>query len=130
MPFASLDWFTPVKNVCEPGENAEILIGTSDKNVRVLYEIEHRGTIVHSEYLTLSNEQKLIKIPIREAHRGNITAIFSFIRQGRVFTHQAPIMVPWTNKQLTLRLKRSATNCCRAKKNNGASRSPAPTKTK
>jgi len=102
MPFASLDWFTPVKNVCEPGENAEILIGTSDKNVRVLYEIEHRGTIVHSEYLTLSNEQKLIKIPIKEAHRGNITAIFSFIRQGRVFTHQAPIMVPWTNKQLTL----------------------------
>jgi hypothetical protein len=71
VPYKLLDWFTIPKGTVEPGETAVILIGSSEKNVRVIYEIEHRDKIVNTRYLTLDNEQKRIALPIHEEHRGN-----------------------------------------------------------
>ncbi len=102
MPFATLGWFTVVKGTCEPGENAEILIGSAEKNVRVLYEIEHQGKLVSAEYVSLNNEQKLLRIPIKEEHRGNLGVSLTFIQHGRFYRYQPTIFVPWSNKRLDI----------------------------
>ncbi|MCP4135596.1 MAG: hypothetical protein GY754_31800, partial [bacterium] len=100
VPYPLLNWFTIPKSRVEPGGKAVILIGTSEKNVRVLYELEYRGSIIKKKYLRLNNEQKKITIPIKEKHRGNIGVRLSFIRHNRIFTHSRSIYVPWTNKEL------------------------------
>jgi uncharacterized protein YfaS (alpha-2-macroglobulin family) len=101
-PAVSTDWFAPVNDQVEPGEKASFLIGTSLKNVRVLYEIEHRDAIVAKEWLTLSNEQKYIEIPVTEKHRGNFSVHFTFVKNSRVYKHQGTVTVPWTNKELSI----------------------------
>jgi uncharacterized protein YfaS (alpha-2-macroglobulin family) len=101
-PIATTDWFAPVKDQAEPGEKASFLIGTSLKDVRVLYEIEHRDVIVAKEWLTLSNEQKYIEIPVTEKHRGNFSVHVTFIKNNRVYKHQGTVTVPWTNKELSI----------------------------
>ncbi|RLD77768.1 MAG: hypothetical protein DRJ07_14205, partial [Bacteroidetes bacterium] len=93
MPFNVISLFSTVKTYCEPGEDAEFLIGSSYKNVTVLYEIEHKGEIVSSEYLKISKEQKLIKIPVKEKHRGNFSVHFIFIKNNRYYNQNAVVHV-------------------------------------
>ena len=45
-PLNVYDWFSVLKNIGEPGEKAKFLIGTKEKNVKVIYEIEHENNIV------------------------------------------------------------------------------------
>jgi len=100
MPNNNIEWFTALKSKGEPGENAEFLIGSAAKNVKVKYEIEHKGIIVKKQWITLNNEQQKITVPILEKHRGNFHVHFTFVKYGRDFKNTATITVPYTNKQL------------------------------
>ncbi len=93
---------TPIKVVCEPGEFAEILISTAAEDLTVLYEVELRGKIVSKEMIQLSKGQKLIKIPIKETHRGNFSVSFTSIKHGRLNSTKQVIIVPYSNKQLDI----------------------------
>jgi uncharacterized protein YfaS (alpha-2-macroglobulin family) len=102
----SIDWFNWVgSSVSEPGEKAAFLIGSKEKNVTVLYEIEHKGVIVKKEYITINNEQKKIEIPIEEKHRGNVSFHCVFIKDNRSYTHSGVVTVPYTNKQLDIQFE-------------------------
>jgi len=105
MPNNNIDWFTTIKDYGEPGEKASFLIGSKENGVKVLYEIEEQGKSVHREWLTLNSEQKRIDVPIAERNRGNFAVHFVFIKDGRQFTHDATITVPWTNKELDLKFE-------------------------
>src|SRR5205814_582646 len=99
-PVNSYTWFNAVKDKGEPGEKVQFLVGTADKNVRVLYEVEWKNEIISKQWLTLNNEQKLIEIPIEEKHRGNFGIHFTFVKQNRFYHFDNVVTVPWTNKEL------------------------------
>ncbi len=100
-PVRSYSWFTTLKDRGEPGESASFLLASSD-TANVLFEIEHKGNIVHKEWISLRNEQKRVDIPILEAHRGNFSVHFTFVRHGRLYTYDRVVTVPYTNKELTI----------------------------
>jgi uncharacterized protein YfaS (alpha-2-macroglobulin family) len=92
--------FTPLKMFCEPGEKAEFLIASAATDLKVLYELEHKGIIIKREIITLSRSQKKISIPIEEKHRGNLTIHLAAVKYGREHHIDQPIIVPFTNKTL------------------------------
>jgi len=94
--------FTPLKVYCEPGENAVMLISSAAKDLKVLYEIEHKGVIVSKQILTLNGSQQKLEIPILEKHRGNITVHFTTVKFGRTFNQSQMIVVPYSNKELDI----------------------------
>ncbi|MBL4863120.1 MAG: hypothetical protein JKY09_08915, partial [Crocinitomicaceae bacterium] len=94
--------FTPLKVYCEPEENAEFLISSAAKGLKVLYEIEHKGKIVGQKTLSLTSSQKKITIPIQEIHRGNITVHFSTVKFGRIHLSKQAVIVPYSNKELDI----------------------------
>ncbi len=102
MPANLTSFYVPVKTICEPGEDAIFLFGTSLKNTNVLFQIEHKGKIVKQEILKLSNEQKLIKIPVKEKHRGNFSVHFIFMKDNRMYNSTSVVTVPYTNKKLDI----------------------------
>lgn len=108
MPVVNAGWFTALKTFCEPGENAQFIIGSSYSDVKILYEIEqHDSTsgknfISKTEWLTLNNEQRLITIPVKEQHRGNFIVHFTFFKNNEPFIFSEQITVPYTNKQLDI----------------------------
>jgi len=105
IPYNVIDLFSAVKTYCEPGEEAQFLIGSSNKNVTVLYQVEHKGKIVSSNYLAINNEQKLIKIPVEEKHRGNFSVHFVFVKNNRYYNHNSVVYVPYTNKYLDIKFE-------------------------
>jgi hypothetical protein len=101
-PIPTYLWTSPLKIKGEPGETASLLIGTSASDVKVKYEVEHQGKILHTEWLSLSNEQRKIDLPIEEKHRGNFAVHFTFVKDGRAHTWNPVITVPYTNKALDI----------------------------
>ena len=102
VPVAETDWYVPLKTTCEPGEKATFLIGSASTDVRVLYEIEHKGVILKKEFINLSANQKLFEIPVEEKYRGNFVYHLVFIKNNRTFSRQQVVTVPYTNKQLDI----------------------------
>ncbi len=101
IPLPAIDWFNPIKTTVEPNETAKILVGSSE-SVKVLYEIEQQGKIIQKEWLKLAGGQHLLSIPIKEEYRGNLGIHYIFIKNNRLYTHDAVITVPYTNKQLDI----------------------------
>lgn len=101
LPYPMAEWFVPVKTVCEPGEEAQILIGSGYSGVSVLFEIERDYKIVSRERFSLTNAQRLLRIPVLEEDRGGFFVYLTFTRDGRLYTRMVTITVPWTNKQIS-----------------------------
>lgn len=100
VPSDDIAWFAVLKDKGEPGEKAAFLVGSRENNVKMLYEIEHKGVIVAKEWISLSNEQKKIEIPIEEKHRGNFAVHFLFVKDSRVYNYDKAVTVPHTDKML------------------------------
>lgn len=93
---------TPLKDYCEPGDYAEFLVSSASKDLCVLFEIEQKGEIVERRKILLDRSQQLIRIPIKEEHRGNLTIHFTTIKFGRSFTEDHVVTVPFSNKELDI----------------------------
>lgn len=101
-PLTEYNWFTPLKSSGEPGEQATFLIGTAARNVKALYEVQHRGKTIKREWINLDREQRLIKVPILEEYRGGFSVQIIFLMANREFENLMIVDVPFTNKQLDL----------------------------
>ncbi|MCD4731687.1 MAG: hypothetical protein K8R74_13865 [Bacteroidales bacterium] len=99
-PVHEINWFHVLKDNGEPGENAQFIIGTKEKSVSVLYEIVHKNDVISRQWLKLSDEQRLIEVPIEEAYRGGFSVNLLFTRHNRSFNNSFRIDVPHTNKKL------------------------------
>ena len=95
-------FFTLLTPVAEPGEEAKFLIGTPVKKAYIIYEILNKNKVVSREILNLSNEQKLIRIPVKEEYRGNFAINLFFVKNNRTFQMSKVINVPYTNKKLDI----------------------------
>ncbi|MFN8712294.1 MAG: alpha-2-macroglobulin family protein [Bacteroidota bacterium] len=95
-------WFEPLKASCNPGEKAVFLMGTTAKDVQVLYEIEHQNQTESRQWMKLSNEQTRIEIPVEEKHRGNFAVHVLMMVNGRVFHQDQLIYVGWESKALDI----------------------------
>ena len=91
----------PIKVNCEPGEDAKLLIGSSE-NIKLIYEIEFKGKIIKSEILSLNNAQKTIIIPVKEEYRGNFAVHFTSVFNNRFHTISQQITVPYSTKELDI----------------------------
>ncbi|TSA30039.1 MAG: hypothetical protein D4R67_01015 [Bacteroidetes bacterium] len=102
IPVLAFNWFVPLKTTGEPGEIASFLIGTSEKEIRVIQEIRVKDELVSREWVALKNQQKRIDVPILEAYRGNFAVNFLFVRDNRVYQNNQVVSVPYTNKKLDI----------------------------
>jgi len=103
MPYTATSFFSYDKYSAQPGETVTIYLGSSYKDVQILYELETKGKTVKTEIINLSSELKKIEIPVDETFLGGATANFMFIKDGRLYSFSHRIEVYWLDKQLDLK---------------------------
>jgi len=102
LPLPALNWFAMHQESGEPGESISLYIGSSEKSVKVIFEVLRGGEVSRKEFITLSNGQKNISIPILEEDRGNFAINLTYVLWNRSFQEQRVIRVPYTNKELEM----------------------------
>lgn len=96
---------TVEKDRLEPGSTASFLLASSFKDALVYYEItSHKGQI-RSEQIRLDNKQTMLSFPITEQDRGGVMITAYVVHDYRVYTATKRIDVPWTNKELTVKIE-------------------------
>jgi hypothetical protein len=102
MPAGKPFWYTILNKKGEPGDTASILVGTAEKNIILLYEVENDGKIVSSQWLSLSQEKTRIDIIIQDEFRGNFFINMAFIKGNRSYQLNEMISVPYTDRELKI----------------------------
>ena len=105
IPFAKTDFFHLEKTEANPGDTIEILVGTSENEITVIYELEQNGKLLKKENLTIKNSLQKIHIPVTEEFSGNISLNYVFVKNGRVYNHSEIIQVPYSQKQIAIKFE-------------------------
>ncbi|MBK9248138.1 MAG: hypothetical protein IPM69_08520 [Ignavibacteria bacterium] len=92
----------PQNVICEPGEKATFLFGTSYPSATVRYQFEYRNQMLDQKLIEFSNEMREFSIPIEEKHRGGFTIYLTMVHDGRMYARAVHVAVPWSNKDLTI----------------------------
>ncbi|MDR0427237.1 MAG: hypothetical protein LBH12_01390 [Dysgonamonadaceae bacterium] len=104
-PIPSYKWIMTPKTTCEIGENAEIIFGSSAKDVSVLYEIFRDKNKLSASRFVLNNENKKIEIPFLESFGEGITVVFSFVKDEKFFTETIEVRKKQSDKSLDLKME-------------------------
>ena len=91
------------KDNLQPGDSALIRVGTSMPSLQFDYEIYSTKEKIGFGSFVLNNEIKSINIPIEEKHRGRIRFVYHAIGLNRDLSGYKDILVPFTNKELSIR---------------------------
>jgi hypothetical protein len=102
-PVFSHTWLLTDKNECMPGEEAEIVFGTSDREVYLLYELFSKGAKVSGRIVRLSNENQAFRIPFSDSYGEGVVASFTFIKEGKLYTEQTSILRKRPDRRLSLK---------------------------
>ncbi len=103
MPYTNTEFFQIDKTTALPGETVNLFIGSSYKNVDVLYSIVKKNKYSPPIKLKLDSELVKIAIPITEDCRGGFSISVMFIKDNRIYTYSRSIIVPWQNKNIDIK---------------------------
>ncbi len=99
LPEKTAQWSMGLKTYCEPNDTAQFVYASSYTDLHVFYDLtgenENQKTIYNPSL-------KLNQFVINEKHRGGLAANFYFVKNGRFYTHQEYITVPFSNKELNI----------------------------
>ena len=87
----------------EPGEELSAVWGSGYDKARAFVEIEHRRKILESYWTDAGRTQVSIKHKVTEAMRGGFTLRVSMVRENRAYLNSNRVVVPWSNKELTVK---------------------------
>ena len=93
------------KYIAEPGEKASFLYGTAYDKIKVLYEIEHHGAIIKTEWLDMQQTMKQFEIPVLEEYRGNFAYHLTFIKNNRIYRQDQLVSVSHSDKVLDIQFE-------------------------
>lgn len=102
-PVFSHTWFIQDRITCLPGEEAEIMFGTSDKKVHLLYELFAGNKCVSRKRIELNDENRTFRIPFLPGYGDGVVASFTFIKEGKSYLTQFQIVKRQPNYKLTIR---------------------------
>jgi uncharacterized protein YfaS (alpha-2-macroglobulin family) len=103
-PLKTNDWYIE-KNLTFSADNpAEIILGVSDKDVQVLYEIWQEKTLLERKWISLSNENKSFKIACKPEYKNAVSLFLTYVKDEKFYAQQSLISLKTEKKQLAVKL--------------------------
>ena len=96
-------WLIEERTTCEPGEDAEFVFGTSDKDTHVLYEVYSSDRkCTERKYIRMSDENRTFRLPFKETDGDGFTVTFTFVKEGKMYVKQVPVYRRQPDRRLNI----------------------------
>ena len=102
-PFVITDWFYQDGLEFDAASPATIYIGSSEKNVYLLYDVFAGNKRLESKRIQLSESVISFRFPYKKEYGDGILVSMAFVKDGRLYSHNARIMKPAPEKKLQLK---------------------------
>jgi len=97
------DWFyQSTTQFTNDGKPVTIQVGSSDKDVHIVYSIFSGEQVIERGAVDRSNQLLNLKLSYKEAYGNGLLLTFAWVKEGVCYSHTAKIQRPLPNKQLTL----------------------------
>ena len=102
-PFVITDWFYQDGLEFDAASPATIYIGSSEKNVYLLYDVFAGNKRLESKRIELSDSVVSFRFPYKKEYGDGILVSMAFVKDGRLYSHNTRIMKPAPEKKLQLK---------------------------
>ena len=102
-PFVITDWFYQDGLEFDVASPATVYIGSSEKNVYLLYDVFAGNKRLESKRIELSDSVVSFRFPYKKEYGDGILVSMAFVKDGRLYSHNARIMKPAPEKKLQLK---------------------------
>ena len=103
LPVHSPEWFYQDGTEFNDGHPVSLYVGSSEKDVYLLYDVFCGDKRIESKRMVLNNEIRQFTYPYKPEYGDGITVNFAFMREGKLYTKQVQIDRPRPEKSLQLK---------------------------
>lgn len=84
-PIKTNDWLVEKNTAFSPTKPAEVLLGVSDKDVYILYQLYNDEKIFENKLITLSQSNKMFTIPYKEEYGKQIYLSLTYVKDEQYY---------------------------------------------
>ena len=103
-PIKTNNWFVMKSATFSKNKNAEVILGVSDENVRVLYELWRGQTLLERKWLTMSNENKTFSFPYKTEYKDGLSLFLTYVKDEKFYESSVNFTFEQEDKTLSVKL--------------------------
>ncbi|MDD3356467.1 MAG: MG2 domain-containing protein, partial [Dysgonamonadaceae bacterium] len=103
-PIKTNDWLVIKNSTFSKTKPAEVILGVSDKNVNVLYELWQGYNLLEREWIQLNNENRLFSLPYKNEYAEGATLLLTYVKEDKFYTHNIGLMPEEEKTDLNIKL--------------------------
>ena len=104
LPVTTMEWAHQDKWTAHPGEEIQLSLGTSAKDVDIWVQLLHGDEIRMDKKITLSNAVETLSYKVTEQDRGGLCWRYAFVKENSFNTDRLSVSVPFDNYNLDVKL--------------------------
>ena len=104
MPYTAMELVHQDKTTAKPGEEIQLSIGSSAKDVDIWVQLLHGDEIRLDKKINLSNGVQTLSYKVTEQDRGGLAWRYVFVKENTVNTDRLGVSVPFDNYDLDVKL--------------------------
>lgn len=102
-PIVTVDWFYQDGTEFDADSPATLYIGSSEKDVYLLYDVFAGNKRLESKRFHLSDSVLSFRFPYKKEYGEGILVSLAFVKDGKLYVHNEQIVKPQPEKKLTLK---------------------------
>ena len=104
LPFTTMEWVHQDKSTAHPGDEIQLSLGSSAKDVDIWVQLLHGDEIRLDKKITISNNVQTLSYKVTENDRGGLSWRYAFVKENSFNTDRLGVSVPFDNYDLDVKL--------------------------
>ena len=104
LPFTTMEWGHQDLSIAHPGDEIQLSIGTSAKDVDIWVQLLYGDEIRIDKKINLSNRVQTLSYKVTEGDRGGLSWRYVFVKENTVNRGTLHVSVPFDNYDLDVKL--------------------------
>ena len=104
LPVTTMEWAHQDKSTAHPGDEIQLSIGSSAKNVDIWVQLLHGDEIRLDKKITVSNGVQTLSYKVSENDRGGLNWRYAFVKENSFNIDRLNVSVPFDNYDLDVKL--------------------------
>ncbi len=104
LPLITMEWAHQDKSTAKPGDEIQLSIGSSAKDVDIWVQLLHGDEIRLDKKITVNNSVQTLSYKVTEKDRGGLSWRYAFVKENSFNTDRLGVSVPFDNYDLDVKL--------------------------
>ena len=103
-PITTNNWLVIKNSTFSKTQPAEVILGVSDKDVNVLYELWEGYKLLERKWIQLNNENRLFTISYKDEYAEGATLLLTYVKSDKFYSHTVQMMQEEEKTDLSIKL--------------------------